>query len=95
MDNKQTAVKEVQTWLRALAKVDHKIREVNVDGFYGEETENAVNDFQVVNGLPDTGVVDYKTWCMLYDQYKLIKKKKVNVIDVLHTILKNGEKESK
>ena len=88
MGNKNTAVREVQTWLRALAKVDHNIREVNIDGYYGEETENAVNDFQVVNGLPDTGVVDYITWCSMYEQYCKLKKKKVNVTCVLQKVLK-------
>jgi|GEM_PF-2805460 len=85
MDNKQTAVKEVQTWLRALAKAGCAIREVNIDGIYGTETENAVNDFQLINNLPDTGVVDYTTWCELYNQYKMLKKSnKVELSQILN-----------
>lgn len=35
---------------------------VNADGIYGQQTANAVREFQRVFDLPVTGVVDYPTW---------------------------------
>ena len=61
------------TWLRALAKAYGGIYLVNIDGIYGTETEEAVRNFQIKYNLPDTGVVDYKTWCELFDRYQLLE----------------------
>ena len=35
---------------------------MNADGIYGQQTANAVREFQRVFDLPVTGVVDYPTW---------------------------------
>jgi peptidoglycan hydrolase-like protein with peptidoglycan-binding domain len=38
-----------------------------IDGIYGQTTEQAVREFQRVNGLPVTGVVNAATWQALYE----------------------------
>lgn len=42
-----------------------KLLGLNVDGSYGNNTHNAVVDFQYENGLVPTGVVDRETWYKL------------------------------
>jgi peptidoglycan hydrolase-like protein with peptidoglycan-binding domain len=36
-----------------------------VDGDWGPKTERALREFQSVNGIPGTGVVDVRTFCAL------------------------------
>lgn len=38
------------------------IPKITPDGIYGEKTQNAVKVFQSVFDLPQTGIVDYRTW---------------------------------
>lgn len=38
---------------------------LTADGAFGPLTETAVRDFQVTSGLPDTGIVDARTWPVL------------------------------
>ena len=42
------------------------------DGIYGDETQTAVSEFQSLNGLNPSGVVDINTFDILYDQYSSI-----------------------
>ena len=35
----------------------------------GEDTQNAIREFQKVFGLPVTGVVDYSTWYEIQEIY--------------------------
>ena len=35
---------------------------LQADGIFGPATEAAVRKFQLIFGLPVTGIVDYKTW---------------------------------
>ncbi len=46
------------------------IPEVIPDGIYGEETTNAVTEFQKNNALPVTGKIDNYTWDAIYEAYK-------------------------
>lgn len=45
------------------------IPKIAVDGIYGPETAEAVRVFQSVFGLPQTGVVDYRTWYKISEIY--------------------------
>ena len=45
------------------------IPKIAVDGIYGPATEEAVRVFQSVFGLPQTGVVDYRTWYKISEIY--------------------------
>ena len=55
-------VMQLQEQLNTIADTYSNIPKVAVDGIYGENTQNAVRQFQKVFDLPQTGVVDYRTW---------------------------------
>ena len=57
-----TAVFEVQSYLRNIGRLDSDISRVIPDGFFGEETTSAVRSFQRKYGLNETGTVDFETW---------------------------------
>ena len=40
-----------------------------VDGIYGQNTKNAVEQFQKIFDLPATGVTDYRTWYKISQIY--------------------------
>lgn len=80
--NVNDAVREIQTWLRALARNDPEMIEINVDGIYGVETETAVIQFQKNNNLPQTGVVDYLTWRTMFERYNELQNETSNPIGI-------------
>jgi cobalamin biosynthesis Mg chelatase CobN len=41
---------------------------VTIDKKFGGKTTTAVKQFQLNNGLPDTGIVDSNTWAVLYGE---------------------------
>ena len=55
-------VRQLQEQLDAIATVYASIPRVTPDGVYGPATQQAVSTFQSVFGLPQTGVVDFRTW---------------------------------
>lgn len=55
-------VRQLQEQLNTIADTYSNIPKISVDGIYGEGTQNAVRQFQKVFDLPQTGVVDYRTW---------------------------------
>ena len=55
-------VRQLQEQLDAIATVYASIPRVTPDGVYGPATQQAVSIFQSVFGLPQTGVVDFRTW---------------------------------
>mgnify|MGYP000783853089 FL=1 len=62
-------VRQIQEQLNVVAEAYPLIPKIAVDGIYGPATAEAVRVFQSVFGLPQTGVVDYRTWykiCLLY-----------------------------
>ncbi len=72
--NKQEAVSNLQKYLRRIsfehgATNMHEIPRPPIDGIYGRDTENAVREFQRIMGLPQTGVVDKRTWDMIFEEY--------------------------
>ena len=62
-------VQTVQYYLKTIALFYPEVPNVEVTGFFGEETENAVRSFQNVFGLKETGVVDFLTWEYMFDAY--------------------------
>ena len=62
-------IREIQEYLRTLALTDNLHNELAVDGIYGKETAEAVRNFQLANGLPVTGTVDFETWERLTEDY--------------------------
>ena len=55
-------VRQIQEQINTIAGSYPLIPKVTSDGIYGERTQNAVKVFQSVFGLPQTGIVDYRTW---------------------------------
>lgn len=55
-------VRQLQEQLDAIATVYSSIPRVTPDGVYGPATQQAVMAFQSIFGLPQTGVVDFRTW---------------------------------
>jgi peptidoglycan hydrolase-like protein with peptidoglycan-binding domain len=55
-------VRQMQEELARISKSYPAIPTITADGIYGPKTKAAVQKFQQVFGLPETGVVDYKTW---------------------------------
>ncbi len=62
-------VKLMQTYLNAIAARYPSIRMVSADGIFGEDTENAVLDFQRAVRLNPTGVIDVSTWERIVQLY--------------------------
>lgn len=66
-------VRLLQYMLSILASYISYIPSVTVDGTYGPATRSAVLAAQRLFGLPETGVVDARTWDEIYDQYSGIE----------------------
>lgn len=62
MNDERSAVRELQTMLRFIARFNSEIPPLNPDGIFGEKTEEAVKAFQKMVDLPVTGQVDLNTW---------------------------------
>lgn len=69
------AVRQLQEQLNVISDVYSAIPEIDlVDGIYGEETKNAVREFQSVFGLPENGIVDYRTWYKIQEIYVAVTR---------------------
>lgn len=55
-------VRHVQEQLDAIATIYSAIPRITPDGIYGAATREAVEEFQSIFGLPETGVIDFATW---------------------------------
>ena len=62
-------VEQLQEQLNAISNKYPLIPKIRVDGIYGEETQRAVEIFQDIFGLPETGEVDYRTWYKVQEIY--------------------------
>ncbi len=62
-------VRQMQEQLNVIAGAYPAIPKITADGIYGTATEDAVDAFQSVFGLPQTGIVDYKTWYKISEIY--------------------------
>ena len=62
-------VEQIQDQLNAISNNYPLIPKIAVDGIYGERTQHAVQVFQDVFGLPETGIVDYRTWYKIQEIY--------------------------
>lgn len=62
-------VRQMQQQLNRIAKDYPSLPTIAADGIFGESTANAVQKFQNVFGLPQTGIVDYPTWYKISEIY--------------------------
>lgn len=72
-------VRDLQTYLSAIARSTGRIPDVEVDGYFGPSTRDAVYTFQSINGLPITGSVGPSTWQRIAAQYNAIIRANVSV----------------
>jgi len=63
------AVRNLQHYLRLLARYNPNIITVPEDGIFDTQTEESVRDFQREYGLPITGRTDQQTWEAIYKAY--------------------------
>lgn len=68
-DERKEKIKQLQKYLREIAKVDNRIPLLNLDGFFLDETENAVRIFQEIYGFTPNGEVDEQTFYKIYEEY--------------------------
>ncbi len=63
-----TAVYEIQNYIRNISRIDSDISSLVPDGIFGEETTESVTAFQRKHLLPQTGKVDFDTWNKLLEE---------------------------
>lgn len=64
-----TEVRIVQYYLAFIGFFNARLPQIDVDGIFGAETENAVKTFQSLYGLTADGIVGRLTWYALQDVY--------------------------
>ena len=83
IDDKPEAIKRVQQYLAVASAPDIFVPPT---GIYDENTRLSVVYFQKLKSLEPTGIVDYTTFELLYEDYLIIsQKKKLN--DKLNTFI--------
>ena len=63
-------VRVAQYYLAVIAHNLDTVPEIDIDGIFGPRTEAAVKAFQRDYGLPETGVIDERTWNDMYNVYR-------------------------
>lgn len=66
--SEKNVIEQIQGFLRTLQIYNGKDVTVPIDGIYETNTRNSVIAFQLENNLPTTGVVDAKTYELLYSK---------------------------
>ncbi len=67
-------VRQMQEQLDAIANVYYPIPNITADGIFGQRTRDAVIAFQRQFDLPQTGVVDFRTWYKISQIYVAISR---------------------
>lgn len=62
-------VRQLQEQLNLIGDYYNAIPALSTDGIYGERTAKAVREFQRINNMQQTGVVDFPTWYRISDRY--------------------------
>ena len=65
-------VRQLQEQLNLIGDYYTAIPALMVDGIYGERTAEAVRQFQRINNMPQTGVVDFPTCYRISDRYVML-----------------------
>ena len=65
-----TAVQNLQFYLKTLAAYNPFLADLEIDGFFGRGTENAVRAFQRTYGLNEDGIVGESTWNRIVSVYQ-------------------------
>ena len=64
------SVRQIQTYLYDISRVDRDIPRVNPDGIYGKTTFESVTAFQKKHGIIPSGRVDYETFRKLSSEHE-------------------------
>lgn len=67
-------IRTIQSQLNRIAIAYPLLPKIAEDGVYGENTANSVRVFQEIFGLPQTGVVDFRTWYKISEIYVGVSK---------------------
>jgi len=67
--DKGKGVLSIQYYLAVIGAYYERVSPVDITGNFGQMTEDSVKSFQEVFGLPQTGVVDERTWNDIYRAY--------------------------
>lgn len=67
-------VRTIQNQLNQISNAYPAIPKVREDGVFGPSTSKAVKEFQRIFGMPQSGVVDFKTWYELSRVYVAVTK---------------------
>lgn len=82
MADKETAITELQQWLRDINKSKGDGPAIIPDGLFSAETRLAVEAFQLEKGLPVTGVADYFTWEAIKKESRLVNEKGMQPVQI-------------
>lgn len=67
-------VSDLQTYLNFISNTITEIPQVSVTGYFGDQTENAVSEFQRLFGLDVSGSVGPVTWYQIAREYDALKE---------------------
>lgn len=67
-------VRQMQEQLNTIAGAYPALPTIGVDGIYGQRTKEAVQKFQNIFGLPQTGITDYSTWYKIQEIYVAVSR---------------------
>ena len=67
-------VRQLQEQLNTIAEVYSSLPNVEINGYYDEETREAVMAFQKLFQLPASGIVDYPTWYKIQAIYVAVTR---------------------
>ncbi len=70
---KDTAVRNLQRYLRRLSLEHPSILLVPIDGIFASRTQEALEEFQRMYQLPVTGTADKITWDLLFQEYERLQ----------------------
>ena len=67
-------VRQLQEQLNTIAEVYSSLPRVEINGYYDEDTREAVMAFQRLFNLPVSGIVDYPTWYKIHAIYVAVTR---------------------
>lgn len=69
INDKQSAIREIQKFLFVISQKEKSIPHVSIDGYFGDETQLAVLEFQRLYMSELNGKVDKETYDLMYEKY--------------------------
>lgn len=88
---RKEVVRELQEYLRTVARFDGNLPLIIPDGIFGPETTEAVQAFQIREALPATGAVDEITWDVIVLRYREVVRNHAPAIRLAIPLGGNGE----